>query len=1279
MIRSGNIYATLLLITLHFSIRAQVHTDTIYFASDGIDAHVYSGSSGTNYGSDSILMVYYDYSPTYHHYTYLQADMSGIPANAIVLDASLNLYAGSVNNGADHSMYIDRITTSWTESGITWASVPGATSVGRISIPHAQTTTTGWQQLYLTNLAQYSVANPTTNYGWRIINQVTSGTIDKGVIYASSENAATAHRPYVIVEWQMPLIDTIYFTKDAKVYSDSTATNYGTDDTMSVTWDYPTAGYATRSFFEADISSIPRNAIVVDAFLNLYALSVDNDTTHPYFIHAPKTSWTEDGITWANQPTAYHSASTSVGHTLTDSAGWHQIPFDATAQYSIRVPETYYGWRMALQTESGPQDKGAIYISSEHDSTQWRPYVTIEYEMPIEIEGFVTHCTNGNDDGAVKIEVSGGCGSYISYSFRKVNSDGSLSAVESGTFINDADVSGLQNALYMFEVTDYRGVTGYRYFFVGEEGVSTDVEFVLGGNNYGTKYNEDAWVVYNKNPVDSFATGPGVTTFGCHTNSTYDSRAVVQWQVDWDPSLEFTSARHALRNKGGCYQTSTSDNDAWVSRITEFWEEDYVTWAIRPTTTTDNRVYIPTTITNGYENRNDTFNILGFIPHWQEHPDESFGYELSLNDYTQANTAHRDYSSYDYIGQNLMVSFTPKPRTETSYNDTTQLGDIIVNTNSGAPSYNYFITTYAPLPVLDTIWYNIKDSLGIDSVQFYQGHSTARSFTFENLPADRYYIGVYNNTGTKIMDEVVYLKPSLRIADTTDIIISGDTLFVDTLSANHARAVHFNTIPMDDYGGAEIEIIQLDAEIALGFNNTEEPTAIYEGDYEYAIRVETDGDVVFLKDGESFGTSTASIGDQFRLIKESSQVSFYKNGVRVHSYDFRETHHDDFKTEVFLKGQAGAVVFKPVGKVGPKPKVSAIHAECGEHLGSFVIKPSSYHGFSLGNYSLVNQLTLEVVASGTVTTSTITHTNIPVGIYNLTTYWSNGITSLLPVTTEVVIAYPVLWEEFVNISFVPFSMNTIEPTSQVSVAIAVSVNSVPYNQGYWVQFEHRKENTANSSIYFEIRDMGNGHEAIVKIFSYWGMKLVQTTSSAGVEQLEPGLPFVTLAGSAFQITTGEPIRIIHDNGELTLKYQGYEMVVFNSGVDDNVNLVSWMHGDVQTIRTLASFCHPIASPYVKLRRTLDGGHYLANEGILKVEYDEEYNDSELEFYVYEEVGNTQLSESYWTLTPISYGDNRLSFSFVGTECLANGYYILEIVNKKNEKRYLRFKIVNSTC
>lgn len=112
--------------------------------------------------------------------------------------------------------------------------------------------------------------------------------------------------------------------------------------------------------------------------------------------------------------------------------------------------------------------------------------------------------------------------------------------------------------------------------------------------------------------------------------------------------------------------------------------------------------------------------------------------------------------------------------------------------------------------------------------------------------------------------------------------------------------------------------------------------------------------------------------------------------------------------------------------------------------------------------------------------------------------------------------------------------------------------------------------------------------------------------------------------------------------------------------------------------------------YAVLRRKLDGGFFLVTNAQLYFRYDEEYNDTDgkLTFNIYKNDDNSLISSNTiiapQSLVPsIAYGDNRCHLNLMGCNVLdgggylQDGYYILEVINEKNEKRYLRFKNTNS--
>jgi hypothetical protein len=97
--------------------------------------------------------------------------------------------------------------------------------------------------------------------------------------------------------------------------------------------------------------------------------------------------------------------------------------------------------------------------------------------------------------------------------------------------------------------------------------------------------------------------------------------------------------------------------------------------------------------------------------------------------------------------------------------------------------------------------------------------------------------------------------------------------------------------------------------------------------------------------------------------------------------------------------------------------------------------------------------------------------------------------------------------------------------------------------------------------------------------------------------------------------------------------------------------------------------------YARLTKRLDGGYHQTFEGILRVKYDEEYELTALEdltYNVYDFTNQVVVSDATVTEN-IIYGSNwmELDFSCAGTP-LDQAYYILEVINKKEEKWYLRF-------
>ncbi|BDD08505.1 hypothetical protein FUAX_09370 [Fulvitalea axinellae] len=95
------------------------------------DAYTYGKNQGTNYGTESTVLVKEGGSIHYVRRAYLKFDLGQIPSGATIESATLKLGVASSNSSALSTAFeIRRVTNdSWTETGITWGNMPAPSDV----------------------------------------------------------------------------------------------------------------------------------------------------------------------------------------------------------------------------------------------------------------------------------------------------------------------------------------------------------------------------------------------------------------------------------------------------------------------------------------------------------------------------------------------------------------------------------------------------------------------------------------------------------------------------------------------------------------------------------------------------------------------------------------------------------------------------------------------------------------------------------------------------------------------------------------------------------------------------------------------------------------------------------------------------------------------------------------------------------------------------------------------------------------------------------------------
>ena len=138
-----------------------------------------------------------------------QFDLSSIPANATILSASLSLYSDSIpsngdlihaNYGADDSMVIRQVTSSWSATSVNWNTQPSVTNNNQVLIP-ATTVATLNLTLNVTPMVANMVSS-SSNYGFELGLQNESILFTSRTFCSSKFSEANRH-PSLVIQYSV--------------------------------------------------------------------------------------------------------------------------------------------------------------------------------------------------------------------------------------------------------------------------------------------------------------------------------------------------------------------------------------------------------------------------------------------------------------------------------------------------------------------------------------------------------------------------------------------------------------------------------------------------------------------------------------------------------------------------------------------------------------------------------------------------------------------------------------------------------------------------------------------------------------------------------------------------------------------------------------------------------------------------------------------------------------------------------------------------------------------
>jgi hypothetical protein len=183
-------------------------------ASDGVDAYLDQNTGNNNYGTHSdYAAISWNCSPSCNARGVLRFAISSIPANAVITSATLSLWANpnatSLNpppmKGANESV-LQRITSNWNESTVTWNSAPSTTNLHQVTLAQSTTGFQDYLNIDVTALVQDMVNDPATSFGFML--RLTNETPLTAMTFASSDYFDASKHPEITINYQIPGINT---------------------------------------------------------------------------------------------------------------------------------------------------------------------------------------------------------------------------------------------------------------------------------------------------------------------------------------------------------------------------------------------------------------------------------------------------------------------------------------------------------------------------------------------------------------------------------------------------------------------------------------------------------------------------------------------------------------------------------------------------------------------------------------------------------------------------------------------------------------------------------------------------------------------------------------------------------------------------------------------------------------------------------------------------------------------------------------------------------------
>ncbi|MGD1845367.1 MAG: SprB repeat-containing protein [Salibacteraceae bacterium] len=422
------------------------------------------------------------------------------------------------------------------------------------------------------------------------------------------------------------------------------------------------------------------------------------------------------------------------------------------------------------------------------------------------------------------------------------------------------------------------------------------------------------------------------------------------------------------------------------------------------------------------------------------------------------------------------------------------------------------------------------------------------------------------------------------------------------------------------------------------------------GNIDYGIYLRNDGSLRRLVGNSHISMGSYAVGDIIRMHRTGSTIKFYKNGVHLAS-------HDILNSNTNSKMTIGASIFTSNGKLKelrtsckPRVKVSYGVSMVCETTGTGGIDLTVCNGIAPYTYiwqpGSIN--TQDLSGQTPQSRTLILHCNNDWVSYH---YISSG--------------YTTDWANLHQSAAIAGGGHQKNTGTAQWEGGAQSVLPLPANTDGFIEYTV-KGTDKTRAIGFSTNPSANHTQASIDYGVVLGADRRWYRLMNGAQVVQ---------GSYKE---GDVLRIERDGNTMKFFMNGYlrtYLSTINPAQDLYLETSFYdVWGQFEQIRNSWG-CLRANYVYAPLLRELDGGYYHAVDNQVAFRYEEDYNPSSgLEYNVYNSQNQLVTTQANQSLS-VAHGKNYRTLDFSGGGYfLGQGYYTLEVVNQKAEKRYLRFRI-----